>query len=102
VKTYRILSHSSDSECAADIQEVLKMSISILQGLATEWALLHLVDESRFKFEAAISDVHLQTSPDVGTRQSWEIVDKPLEPSVRVHVAVVIPKICRQSLGHGI
>jgi hypothetical protein len=30
VKMYRILSHSSDSECAADLQELLKMSISIL------------------------------------------------------------------------
>jgi hypothetical protein len=67
VKTYRILSHSLDSECAADLQEVLKMNISILQGLATEWALLHHVDESWFKFETAISDVHLWTNPDDGT-----------------------------------
>jgi hypothetical protein len=59
VKTYRILSHSSDSECAADLQEVLKMSISILRGLATEWALLHHVDESWFKFKTVISDVCL-------------------------------------------
>jgi hypothetical protein len=43
---YHILSHSSDSECAADIQEVLKMSISILRGLIVEWALLHHIDES--------------------------------------------------------
>jgi hypothetical protein len=56
---YRILSHSSDSECVADLQEVLKMSISILQGIAAEWALLHHVDESWFKFETAISDVRL-------------------------------------------
>jgi hypothetical protein len=56
---YCILSHSSDSECAANLQEVLKMSISILRGLTIEWALLHHVDESRFKFKAAISDVHL-------------------------------------------
>jgi hypothetical protein len=66
-KTYFILSHSSDSECAADLQEVLKMSISILQGLVIEWALLHHVDESQFKFEAVISEVRLQISPDVGT-----------------------------------
>jgi hypothetical protein len=46
------------------------MSISILRGLAAEWALLHHDDESRFKFEAAISNVHLQTNPDVGTRWS--------------------------------
>jgi hypothetical protein len=46
VKICRILSHSSDSECATDLQEVLKMSISILRGLAAEWALLHHVDES--------------------------------------------------------
>jgi hypothetical protein len=43
---YRILSCSSDSECAANLQEVLKMNISILRGLTTEWALLHHVDES--------------------------------------------------------
>jgi hypothetical protein len=55
---YHILSHSSDSECAANLQEVLKMSTGILRGLAVEWALIHHVDESRFKFEAAISDVH--------------------------------------------
>jgi hypothetical protein len=30
-----IVSHSSDSECATDLQEMLKMSISILLGLAT-------------------------------------------------------------------
>ena len=45
---------------AADLQEVLKMSISILQGLAAEWDLLYHVDESWFKFKTAISDVHLQ------------------------------------------
>jgi hypothetical protein len=70
VKTYCILSHFSDSECAAYLQEVLKMSISILRGLAVECALLHHVDESWFKFEAAISDVHFRTSPIVGTGQS--------------------------------
>jgi hypothetical protein len=67
---YRILSHSSDSECAAYLQEVLKMSISILRGLAVEWALLHHVDESWFKFKTAISDVSLQTRLNVGTGQS--------------------------------
>jgi hypothetical protein len=73
--TYRLVSHSLDSECAADLQEVLKMIISILRGLATEWALRHHVDESRFKFETTISDVHLQTSPNVGTGWSREIID---------------------------
>jgi hypothetical protein len=67
---YRILSHSSDSECAANLQEVLKMSINIHRGLTAEWALLHHVDESRFKFKAAIVDVRFRTSPDVGTRRS--------------------------------
>jgi hypothetical protein len=67
VKTYNILCHSTDSECAADLQEVLKMSIRILRGLATEWALLHHVDESRFMFEAAIFDVRFRTSSDVST-----------------------------------
>jgi hypothetical protein len=51
---YRILSHSSDGECDVEPQKVLKTSITILRGLATEWALLHHVDESRFIFEAAI------------------------------------------------
>jgi hypothetical protein len=64
------LSHSLDSECVADLQEVLKMSVSILRGLAAEWALLHHVDESWFKFETVISDVRLWTSPDVGTGRS--------------------------------
>jgi hypothetical protein len=72
---YRILSHSSDSKYAADLQEVLKMSISILWGLVVEWALLHHIDESWFMFKTAIFDVCLWTSPDVGTGQSWEIID---------------------------
>jgi hypothetical protein len=59
VKTYCILSHSSDSECAADLQKVLKMNTSILQGLVVEWALMHHVDESWFKFKTAISVVRL-------------------------------------------
>jgi hypothetical protein len=67
---YYILSHSSDSECATDLQEVLKMSISILQGLAVEWALRHHVDKSWFKFKTAIFDVHLWISPDIGTGRS--------------------------------
>jgi hypothetical protein len=33
---YRILCHSTDSECVVDLQEVLKMSISTLRGLAAE------------------------------------------------------------------
>jgi hypothetical protein len=77
MKTYYILSHSSESEFAVDRKEVLKMSISILLGHAIEWALLHYVDESRFKFEATISDVHFWTSPNVGTGQSSEIIDAP-------------------------
>jgi hypothetical protein len=64
---YHILNPFSDSECVADLQEVLKMSISILRGLAAEWALLHHVDESWLKFETAISDVRLWTGPNLGT-----------------------------------
>jgi hypothetical protein len=45
---YRILSHSSNGECVADLQEVLKMIISILRGLSIEWASLHHVDKSWF------------------------------------------------------
>jgi hypothetical protein len=56
---YRILSDSSDSECAADLQKVLKISISILRGLAVEWALLHHVDDNWLMFEIAIFDVRL-------------------------------------------
>jgi hypothetical protein len=51
------------------------MSINILRGLATEWALLHHVDESWFKFETPIFDIHLGTSPEVGTGRSSEIID---------------------------
>jgi hypothetical protein len=36
----------------------------------SEWALLHHVDESWFKFKTVISDVRLWTSPDVGTGRS--------------------------------
>jgi hypothetical protein len=60
----------SDSECAVDLQEVLKMSINILRGLAVEQALLHHVDESQFKFKAVMSNVCFRTSPDIGTRRS--------------------------------
>jgi hypothetical protein len=67
---HRILSHTSDNERATDLQEVLKMSISIFRGLAVEWALLHHVGESWFKLEIAISDVRLRTSPDVGIGRS--------------------------------
>jgi hypothetical protein len=52
---------------STNLKEVLKMSIRILRGHAAKWALLHHVDESRFKLETTISDIHLQTSPDVGT-----------------------------------
>jgi hypothetical protein len=54
---------------------MLKMSISILRGLAAEWALLHHVDESRFKFKIAIFNVRLRCSLDIGTGWSFEIVD---------------------------
>jgi hypothetical protein len=67
---YHILSNSSDSECAAYLHIVLNMSISILWGLAVERALLVHVDESWFKFETSISDIRLQTSPNIGTGRS--------------------------------
>jgi hypothetical protein len=51
--------YSSDGECAANLQEMLEMSIGILRGLATEWTLLHHIDESWFEFETTISDVCL-------------------------------------------
>jgi hypothetical protein len=61
----------------ADHQEVLKMGIIILRGLVAEWAWLHHVDDSWFKFETATSDVHLQTSPNIGTGRSQEFIDAP-------------------------
>jgi hypothetical protein len=64
------MSYSSDTKCVVDLQEVLKMSISILRGLAAEWALLNHVDESWFKFKTAISHVCHWTSPGVGTEWS--------------------------------
>jgi hypothetical protein len=67
---YRILSYSSDDECAANLQEILDMSIDILWGLAAERALLHHIDENWFEFETAISDIHLWSSSDTATRQS--------------------------------
>jgi hypothetical protein len=51
------------------------MNVSILRGLAAEWALLHQVDERWFKFETTIPNVHLRTSPNIGIRWSREIVD---------------------------
>jgi hypothetical protein len=48
---YRILSYSSDSECATNIQAKLEMSIGILQSLAAKWALLHHIDESWFSWK---------------------------------------------------
>jgi hypothetical protein len=70
VKVYHILSYSSDGECAANLQEMLEMSIAILRDLATEWALLHHIDESWYEFETAISNVHLRSSSDIATGQS--------------------------------
>jgi hypothetical protein len=67
---YRILNYSSDGECAADLQEMLEMSIGILRGLAAEWALLHHIDESWFELETAISDIHRQSTFDIATGQS--------------------------------
>jgi hypothetical protein len=46
------------------------LSAPLIPLLTVEWALLHHVDESWFKFETAISDIRLQTSPDVGIGRS--------------------------------
>jgi hypothetical protein len=51
------------------------MSIGILQGLATEWALLHHIDQSWFEFETAISDVRLQSSSDIATGRSLKVIN---------------------------
>jgi hypothetical protein len=44
---YRILGDSSDGECCADLQKMLKMGIGILLSLPTEWALLHHIDQCK-------------------------------------------------------
>jgi hypothetical protein len=65
-----MLSYSLDGECAANLQEMLEMSIGILREQAAEWALLHHIDESWFEFETAISDVHLRSTSDIATERS--------------------------------
>jgi hypothetical protein len=59
VETYHILGDSSDGECVADLQEMLKMSIGILRSLPTERALLRHIDECRPKLKVSISDIRL-------------------------------------------
>jgi hypothetical protein len=75
VKAYRILSYSSDGECATNVQEILEMTIDILRGLAAEWALLHHIDESWFEFKIAISDISLRSSNDITTRWSRKVIN---------------------------
>jgi hypothetical protein len=70
VKAYHILSYSSDGEYATNLQEMLETCIGIVQGLATERALLHQIDESWFEFKTAISDVCLWSSSDNATGRS--------------------------------
>jgi hypothetical protein len=72
---YHILSYSSDGECAANLREMLEMSIAILRGLAAERALLHHIDESWFEFETAISDVRLRSSSDIATGRSQKVIN---------------------------
>jgi hypothetical protein len=72
---YHILIYSSDGECAANLQEMLEMSIGILRGLATKRALMYHIDESWFEFKIAISDVHLWSSSDIATGQSQKFIN---------------------------
>jgi hypothetical protein len=51
------------------------MSISILRGLAVEWALLHHIDERWFEFETAISNVHLRSSSDIANGRSQKVIN---------------------------
>jgi hypothetical protein len=99
---YHILSHSSDSEYAADLQEVLKMSISILRDLAIEWALLHLVMRaglsSKLPSSMFISGPVLTLALD-GAEKSLMHLQAAISAG---SCAVVITKICRQSLKRGI
>jgi hypothetical protein len=64
-----------DGECAANLQEMLEMSIGILRGLATKWALLHHIDESWFEFETVIFDIRLHSSSDIATGQSRKVIN---------------------------
>jgi hypothetical protein len=52
------------------INLVMRIRDTGCHSLAAKWALLHHVDKSWFKFETAISNAGLWTSPDVGTRWS--------------------------------
>jgi hypothetical protein len=72
---YHILSYSSDGECAANLQEMLEMSIGILRDLATKWALLHHIDESWFEFETVIFDIRLRSSSDIATGRSRKVIN---------------------------
>jgi hypothetical protein len=78
VKAYRILSYSSDGECAANLQEILEMRIGILRGLFAEQTFLHHIDESRFEFETAISNVRLWSSSDITTGRSQKVINELL------------------------
>jgi hypothetical protein len=51
------------------------MGIGILQSLPTECALLHHIDECRLNLKVTISDIHLRTSPNVGTGQSQKVIE---------------------------
>jgi hypothetical protein len=75
VKAYRILSYSSNGQCAANLQKMLEMSIGILRGLAAKQALLHHIDESWFEFETTISDAHLWSCFDIATRWSQKVIN---------------------------
>jgi hypothetical protein len=72
---HRGLGDSSDGECAADLQKMLKMGICILWILPTERALLQHIDECRLKLKVTISDIHLWASPNVGTGWSQKVID---------------------------
>jgi hypothetical protein len=70
---YNILNDTLDGECIADLHRMLKMSIGILQGLLTEWVMLHHIDEYRFKLEVVISDIHLRPSHDIGGTRHYSM-----------------------------
>jgi hypothetical protein len=72
---HHVLGDSSDDECDADLQKMLKMGIGILRCLPTKWALLHHIDDGGLKLNVTISDIHLWSSPNIGIGWSRKVIN---------------------------
>ena len=53
-----------DGESVAHLQKVLKVVISILMWLPTQWIGLHLVDQCRLELKGHIAQVQVRTRSD--------------------------------------